>query len=114
MGVCSATEVEQALSVERNKQDNQKEEGIVPEVEDFQNKTVRVLISNNGAFEHKEIVLSSSDELFVTSGNRLVFATINPVNITFDGNSFVVRSEGIIKRVATTENLIFSTKNSLP
>ena len=102
VGVCSATEVEQNDSLEEISKSV---------VEDFQNKTVRVLISDAGVFEHKEVVLNSPDELFVTSGNNLVFATINPVTVSFDGNSFVVRTAGIIKRVSTTENLIFSTKN---
>ncbi len=80
--------------------------------QDFQNKTIRVLISNKGSFEQKEIILTSTEEIFITSSNQLVANSTTPITITKDGDYFLVKFQGIIKKVLVNEDLIVSTKSA--
>ena len=60
-----------------------------PDIQDFQSKIIRVLLSNNGAFDQKEISVISDGENFVTSNGNLVTNTTSPIKIprgrTFTG-----------------------------
>ncbi|MCQ2958085.1 MAG: SpoIID/LytB domain-containing protein [Candidatus Gastranaerophilales bacterium] len=80
---------------------------------DFQNKTIRVLLSDKGSFEIKEIVVTSADEVFVTSNNQLVMNSSNPIKISVKDDYFLVQGQGVIKKVLVSEKLLIST-NSAP
>ena len=80
---------------------------------DFQNKIIRVLLSNKGTFDFTDLTISSNDELFITSNNQLVMNTSDSVKISVKNDYFLIESKGIIKKVLVNEKLLIMT-NSAP
>jgi len=78
---------------------------------DFQNKTIRVLLSNKGSFEQKELILSSEDELFLTSNNQLILNTNSSVKVSIQGDYFLIEADGILKKVLVNQKLLVSTES---
>jgi len=85
----------------------------INETKDFQNKTIRVLISNKGSFDQKEVVLSAPDEIFITNGKEFVSNSIEPVTINTDGDYFIIKSNGTIKKVLINEKLFAISKANM-
>lgn len=84
-----------------------------PETKDFQSKIIRVLLSNNGTFDQKEITVSAEEEIFVTSDDNLLANTTSPVRIQKDEEYFLVETQGVIQKIPTNQKIILKTK-SLP
>lgn len=80
------------------------------ETKDFQSKLIRVLLSNNGTFDQKEILISSDEEIFVTSNNDLITNTTSPLKIQKGEEYFLVESQGIIQKVPTNQTLLIKTE----
>ncbi len=80
------------------------------QIKDFQNKVIRVLLSNKSSFEQKEVIISADDELFVTSENQLVLSSNYPIKVIIQGDYYVLQTQEIIKKVLISEKLIFSTE----
>ena len=100
------------IPVDKNPLPPQQEQEDV-ETPEFQNKIIRVLISNSGIFEHKEIILSANEELFISHGEKLVANSFAPIKISTDGYNYVIQSQGIIKKIATNEPLLASSKEDI-
>lgn len=107
------TDSEQLVETEKTSMTEEKqEEKIVPVADkDFQKKLIRVLLSNSGSFEQKEIILSSEKELFVTSNEKLITSSNSPIKITIQGDYFAVSANGVINKALKNQPLIISTEN---
>ena len=79
--------------------------------EDFQKKTVRILISNAGSFEYQNIIISAEDEFFITSGNDLIAKSSIPITITNDYNFFIVNTNGELKKTTSQAPLSSKARN---
>ena len=82
------------------------------ESDDFQNKTIRVLLSNKGVFDQKELSISSDDEIFVTVGGTLIANTFSPIKITNKDDALIVETQGNVQKIPSDKKIIFQTKNS--
>ena len=82
-----------------------------PDIQDFQSKIIRVLLSNNGAFDQKEISVISDGENFVTSNGNLVTNTTSPIKIQKGEEYFLIETQGVIQKIPSNQKLIIKTNN---
>ena len=82
-----------------------------PDIQDFQSKIIRVLLSNNGAFDQKEISVISDGEIFVTSNGNLVTNTTSPIKIQKGEEYFLIETQGVIQKIPSNQKLIIKTNN---
>ncbi len=83
------------------------------QAEDFQTKLIRVLLSNKGNSKFQTITLSASDEIFVTSNNNLVLTSSVPITVSLEGDYFLLKSPGVLKKVLINDELVVRSKNGV-
>ncbi|MCR4880889.1 MAG: SpoIID/LytB domain-containing protein [bacterium] len=82
------------------------------EIKDFQNKTIRVLLSNKGIFDQKEFVFSSDSEMFVKANGSFVTNSSSPIKITKDEEYLLLETQGIIQKIPSNQKIIIQTNSS--
>lgn len=113
---CNSSSIAQENSLDIDAKTTLQQEEIpqkMEETKEFQNKIIRVLISNNGLFEQNEVILSAKDEIFISEDNNLITNSTSPVKITSNGYDFLIQTQGIIKKIPINKSLIVSSKDNL-
>ena len=109
----ASQEADLQIPIDENLLKEQPEPQKISETKEFQNKIIRVLISNNGKFEQNEVFLSAKDDIFISCDNELVMHSSQPIRLSTDGYNYIVQSQGIIKKFQTDKPLVASSENGV-
>ena len=76
---------------------------------DFQNKTIRVLLSNNGTFDQKELIFSCEGEIFATSNNNFVTNATSSIKIRKEEDVLIIENQGTMYKVPASQKILLKT-----